>query len=127
MSFWDIVWFIIISFAFVAYLMMLFSIITDLFRDSATSGWVKAIWLVALLFFPFLTALIYVIARGKGMAQRTAASHADLQRQQDDYIKQVAGSSTSPADQIAQASSLLDNGKISQAEFDALKAKALAA
>ncbi|WUJ70157.1 PLDc N-terminal domain-containing protein [Kribbella soli] len=126
MSFWDIVWFIIISFAFVAYLMMLFSIITDLFRDSETSGWVKAIWLVALLFFPFVTALIYVIARGRGMARRTAASHADLQRQQDDYIKQVAGAA-SPADQIAQASSLLDTGKISQAEFDALKAKALAA
>jgi hypothetical protein len=126
MSFWDIVWFIIISFAFVAYLMMLFSIITDLFRDSATSGWVKAIWLVALLFFPFLTALIYVIARGRGMAERQATGRAALQRQQEDYIKQVAGSA-SPTDQIAQASSLLDNGKISQAEFDALKAKALAA
>ncbi|MEV4262570.1 PLDc N-terminal domain-containing protein [Kribbella sp. NPDC049584] len=126
MSFWDIVWFIIISFAFVAYLMMLFSIITDLFRDSATSGWVKAIWLVALLFFPFLTALIYVIVRGRGMAERQATGRAALQRQQEDYIKQVAGSA-SPTDQIAQASSLLDNGKISQAEFDALKAKALAA
>jgi len=126
MSFWDIVWFIIISFAFVAYLMMLFSIITDLFRDSATSGWVKAIWLVALLFFPFLTAVIYVIARGKGMAERQATGRAAVQRQQEDYINQVAGSA-SPTDQIAQASSLLDNGKISQAEFDALKAKALAA
>ncbi|WP_432874980.1 PLDc N-terminal domain-containing protein [Kribbella sp. CA-245084] len=126
MSFWDIVWFIIISFAFVAYLMMLFSIITDLFRDSETSGWVKAIWLVALLFFPFLTALIYVIARGRGMAARHATGLAAAQRQQEDYIKQVAGSA-SPTDQIAQASSLLDNGKISQAEFDALKAKALAA
>jgi ABC-type multidrug transport system fused ATPase/permease subunit len=126
MSFWDIVWFIIISFAFVAYLMMLFSIITDLFRDSATSGWLKAIWLVALLIFPFLTALIYVIARGKGMAERTATGRAAAQRQQEDYIKQVAGSA-SPTDQIAEASALLDKGKISQAEFDALKAKALAA
>ena len=126
MSFWDIVWFIIISFVFVAYLMMLFSIITDLFRDKATSGWVKAIWLLALLFLPFLTALIYVIVRGRGMAERQAAGRADLQRQQEDYIKQVAASA-SPTDQIAQASSLLENGKISQAEFDALKAKALAA
>ncbi|MFI5694771.1 PLDc N-terminal domain-containing protein [Kribbella sp. NPDC051586] len=126
MSFWDIVWFIIISFAFVAYLMMLFSIITDLFRDSETSGWVKAIWLVALFIFPFLTAVVYVIARGRGMAERTATGRAAAQRQQEDYIKQVAGS-TSPTDQIAQASSLLDKGKISQAEFDALKAKALAA
>ena len=125
-SFLDFLWLIIISFAFVAYLMMLFSIITDLFRDKATSGWVKAIWLLALLFLPFLTALIYVIVRGRGMAERQAAGRADLQRQQEDYIKQVAASA-SPTDQIAQASSLLENGKISQAEFDALKAKALAA
>ena len=125
MSFWDIVWFIIISFVFVAYLMMLFSIITDLFRDSETSGVVKAIWLVCLLFLPLLTALVYVIVRGKGMAERTVTSRAAAQRQQEDYIKQVAGS-TSPADQIAQASALLDKGTISQSEFDTIKAKALA-
>ena len=125
MSFWDIVWFIIISFAFVAYLMMLFSIVGDLFRDSKTSGWVKAIWLVALLFFPLITALIYVIARGHGMAERSASSRAALQRQQEAYIKDVAASA-SPTDQIAQASALLDKGTITQSEFDALKAKALA-
>lgn len=125
MSFWDIVWFIIISFAFVAYLMMLFSIVGDLFRDSKTSGWVKAIWLVALLFFPLITALIYVIARGSGMAERSASSRAALQRQQEAYIKDVAASA-SPTDQIAQASALLDKGTITQSEFDALKAKALA-
>ena len=127
MSFWDIVWFIIISFVFVAYLMMLFSIIMDLFRDSETSGWVKAIWLVALLFLPLITALVYVIVRGKGMTERTLAGHAAAQRQQEDYIKSVASSSSpSPADQIAQASALLEKGTISQAEFDTLKAKALA-
>ncbi|TCC07792.1 SHOCT domain-containing protein [Kribbella soli] len=125
MSFWDVVWFIIISFAFVAYLMMLFSIVGDLFRDSETSGFVKAIWLVALLFLPLLTALVYVIARGKGMAERTMTSRAAAQKQQEDYIKQVA-SSASPTDQIAQASALLDKGSISQSEFDTLKAKALA-
>ena len=127
MSFWDVVWFIIISFLFVAYLMMLFSIIVDLFRDSETSGLVKAVWLICLLIFPLLTALVYVIVRGKGMAERTVAGHAAAQRQQDEYIKQVAGSSSaSPADQIAQASALLDKGTITQAEFDTLKAKALA-
>ncbi|WP_201025165.1 PLDc N-terminal domain-containing protein, partial [Desulfitobacterium hafniense] len=72
MSFWDVVWFIIISFAFVAYLMVLFSILGDLFRDRGTSGWVKAIWVVALIFFPFLAALIYLIAKGGGMAERRA-------------------------------------------------------
>ncbi|MFF0341814.1 SHOCT domain-containing protein [Kribbella sp. NPDC004875] len=126
MSFWDIVWFIIISFAFVAYLMVLFSIIVDLFRDSGTSGWVKAIWLVLLLFIPLLTSLVYVIVRGKGMAERTMRSRAEAAQQEQEYIKQVAGSTASPADQIAQASDLLEKGKISQAEFDTLKAKALA-
>jgi len=125
MSFWDVVWFIIISFAFVAYLMMLFSIVADLFRDRETSGLVKAIWLVALLFLPLLTALVYVIVRGRGMAERTVTGAADAQRQQEDYIKQVAGSAT-PSDQIAQASALLDKGTISQSEFETLKAKALA-
>jgi hypothetical protein len=125
MSFWDVVWFIIISFAFVAYLMMLFSILTDLFRDRDLSGFAKAIWLIGLLFLPFLSALVYVIVRGRGMADRTMASHVAAQKQQEEYIKQVA-SSASPADQIAQASAMLDKGTISQSEFDALKAKALA-
>jgi phospholipase D-like protein len=125
MSFWDVVWFIIIAFAFTAYLMMLFSIVADLFRDPETSGLAKAVWLIALVFFPVLTALVYVIVRGRGMAERNLAGRAAVQRQQDEYIKQVAGAAT-PTDQIAQASALLEKGTISQSEFDTLKAKALA-
>ena len=125
MSFWDVVWFIFISFIFIAYLMILFSIITDLFRDREMSGWVKAVWFIALLFLPFLTALIYVIARGKGMAERSAASHQAARREQEAYIKEVAGK-TSPTDQIAQAQAMLDAGTITKPEFDVLKAKALA-
>jgi hypothetical protein len=125
MDFWDIVWFIVITFAFTAYLMMLFSIVADLFRDPDASGLVKAIWLVALLFLPLLTALIYVIVRGRGMAHRTVSSQVAAQKQQEAYIKQVA-SSASPTDQIAQASAMLDKGTISQSEFETLKAKALA-
>jgi predicted PurR-regulated permease PerM len=125
MSFWDIVWFIVITFAFTAYLMMLFSIVMDLFRDREASGLVKAVWLVALLFLPLLTALVYVIARGRGMADRMVNHQAAAQKQQDAYIRDVA-STSSPADQIAQASALLDKGTISQSEFDTLKAKALA-
>ena len=64
MSFWDVVWFIFISFAFVAYLMVMFSILTDLFRDPDTSGWAKAVWVIALIFLPLLTSLVYLIARG---------------------------------------------------------------
>ncbi|HEU4492137.1 MAG TPA: SHOCT domain-containing protein [Jiangellales bacterium] len=125
MSFGDVLWFIIISFLFVAYLMVLFTILGDLFRDRETSGWVKAIWVIALIFVPFLTALIYLIARGGSMAERQAKQMEEIKAAQDSYIKQVAGSGSSPADQIAQAKALLDSGSITQAEFDALKAKAL--
>ena len=124
MSFWDIVWFIFISFAFVAYLMVMFTILSDLFRDRDTSGVVKAIWVVALIFLPFLTSLIYLITRGRGMAERSARGAELAREQQDAYIRRVAGGPT-PVDQIAQARAMLDAGDISQSEFDALKTKAL--
>ena len=124
MSFWDVVWFIFISFAFVAYLMVMFSILSDLFRDRDTSGIAKAVWIVALIFLPFLTSLIYLIVRGRGMAERAAHSAELAKQQQDAYIRQVAGKAT-PVDQIAQAKAMLDSGAISQQEYDALKSKAL--
>jgi hypothetical protein len=124
MSFWDVVWFIFISFAFVAYLMVMFSIISDLFRDRDASGIAKAVWVVALIFLPFLTSLVYLITRGSGMAERAARSTELARQQQDAYIRQVAGQTT-PADQIAQARAMLDAGAISQSEYDALKTKAL--
>lgn len=126
MSFWDIIWFIIVSFAFIAYLMVLFNIITDLFRDKSVSGWLKAVWMICLIFLPFLTAIVYLIARGRGMAERQSAAWGSARAAQDEYIKSVAGSSASPTDQIAQAQQLLTAGTITQAEFDTLKAKALA-
>ena len=125
MSFWDVIWFIIISFAFIAYLMVMFNIITDLFRDQGTSGGLKAVWFICLIFFPFVTAVVYLVARGGGMAERQAAAVSRVREAQDDYVRSVAGSS-SPADQIAQAKALLDSGAITQEEFDAMKAKALA-
>lgn len=125
MDFWDIVWFIFISFAFVAYLMVMFTIIADLFRDPETSGWVKALWIICLIFFPLITALIYLIVRGRSMTARNEQTAQAVREQQERYIRQVATSGSSPADQIAQAKQLLDSGAISQAEFDALKQKAL--
>ena len=125
MSFWDIVWFIIISFAFIAYLMVLFSILGDLFRDRETSGVLKAVWIVALIFVPFLTALVYLIVRGHGMAERSARTAAAMKAQQDAYFRETAAAA-SPADVIAQARELLAKGAISESEFDTLKAKALA-
>jgi len=124
MSFWDIVWFIFISFAFFAYLMVLFSIVSDLFRDSSVSGVVKAIWIIALIFLPFLSALIYLITRGRSMAERAASGAEMAQQQHDAHIREVAGRAT-PVDQIAQARAMLDAGTISQSEYDTLKTKAL--
>jgi Short C-terminal domain/Phospholipase_D-nuclease N-terminal len=124
MDFWDFVWLIVISFALVAYLMVLFSILTDLFRDHALNGWLKAVWIIALIFFPFLTALVYVIARGKGMAERQAGSYEDAKKQQEAYIKSVAGE-MSPADEIAKAKSMYDAGTITEAEYQSLKKRAL--
>lgn len=123
-SFWDLVWWFLAVFIFVAYLMALFSIISDIFRDRNLAGGWKAVWLFFLIFFPIVTALVYLIARGRGMGERQASAVKQYQTAQDDYIKHVAG--TNPSDQIAQAKSLLDAGTITPAEFEALKAKALA-
>ena len=126
MSFWDIIWFIIVAFAFIFYLMVLFSIIGDLFRDHETSGWVKAIWVIFLLFFPLITALVYLIARGQGMAQRSMKQGQELKAMQDDYIRSVSGGGAGAADQIAKAHDLLAKGAITQVEYDTIKTKALA-
>ncbi|HET9647051.1 MAG TPA: SHOCT domain-containing protein [Microlunatus sp.] len=124
-NFWDFFWLLVWSFFFVAYLIVLFQIISDLFRDKDLGGGWKALWVIGLLIFPFLVALIYLIARGKGMGERQAAAVQSAQAATDQYIKSVAGK-TNPTDQIASAKALLDSGTISQAEFDQLKAKALA-
>lgn len=123
-NFWDFIWLILSTFVFVAYLLILFQIITDLFRDSELGGGSKALWLIALIFLPMLTALIYVIMRGNGMAKRQRAALERSKSEAEDYIRQVAGKS--PAEQIADAKALLDAGTISQEEFARLKAKALA-
>ncbi|MGC0366296.1 hypothetical protein ABH922_004280 [Rhodococcus sp. 27YEA15] len=123
-SFWDFLWLIIISFAFIAYLILLFSIITDLFRDHKTSGWAKAIWIVFLFFIPLITSLVYLIVKSDGMSQRSLQAAQQVRNAQESYIREVAGKS--PAESIADAKALLDAGTINQAEFDALKAKALA-
>ena len=125
MDFWDFFWLLVWSFFFVAFLMVLFQILGDLFRDPDASGWAKAAWVIGLIVFPFLVMLIYLIARGKGMAERQAIAMRAARQSTDEYIQSVAGSSA-PADQIASAKALLDAGTITQDEFDRLKAKALA-
>lgn len=117
-------WTMLTLFFMVIYFMMLFSVLGDLFRDHELSGFSKMSWILALLFIPLLSLLIYMIARGDGMAERAIAQQQKMQQQMDQYVKQTAGAAD-PAAQIAQAKSLLDSGAINQQEFDALKAKAL--
>ena len=124
-SFWDFFWFILSFFLLMAYLLVLFQILTDLFRDHSVSGLAKAIWVVCLIFLPILTSLVYLIARGKGMAERNYEAAQAAQADADAYIRSVAATG-SPADEIIKAKELLDSGHISPEEFEQLKAKALA-
>jgi hypothetical protein len=123
-STWDFLWHFLIIFAWIAYLLVLFQILVDLFwRDHTTSGWIKAVWVIFLIVFPWLTAVIYLIARGQGMAQRARDAALAAKKETDDYIRDAAG--RSPAQEIEHAKQLLDAGTISQQEFESLKAKAL--
>lgn len=122
-SFWEIFWWFFWAYVFIAYLMVLFSIVVDIFRDHTMNGWLKAVWVIFLVFLPFITALVYLIARGRGMSERSGREVQQARSAQDDYIRDVAGASS--ADEIAKAKALLDAGTISQAEFDQLKSKAV--
>ena len=122
-GFWNIVWLVFWAFAFVAYLMVLFTILVDLFRDDQLNGWWKAIWVIFLIFVPFLTALVYLIARGRGMALRNQKERQTVAEDTDYYTHPTP--SKNPAADIEQAKRLMDSGVISTNEFDALKAKAL--
>jgi hypothetical protein len=125
MSFWDFFWLLIWTYIFVAYLMLLFHIFGDVFRDRDLGGFAKALWVIFLIVAPFLSALIYLIARGHGMAERQAGAARQAQAETEQYIQSVASTPNS-ADQIASAKALLDDGTINQGEYDRLKEKALA-
>ncbi len=128
MDFWSYFWLLVWWFFFVAYLMVLFQIFGDLFRDDELGGVAKALWVLVLVFFPVSAALVYLSVRGKGMANRTMKRNADMVAAQDDYIRSVASTSSgsSGVEQLAQAKALLDSGAITPDEFAAIKAKALA-
>jgi len=128
-SFIDIFWSMLWFFFLFIWIVILIHILTDLFRDHTLSGGVKTLWVLFLVFLPFLAVLVYVISRGQGMAERAAARQQQAQDQFDGYVRSVAANgdgTATPADQITQAKQLLDAGTIDQAEFDRLKAKALA-
>jgi hypothetical protein len=112
-------------FFFVVWIWILITILSDLFRDHEISGWAKAAWVLFLVFIPFLTALIYLIARGEGMRDRTIKAQADAKKHFDEYVREQAHAS-SPADELHKLAELKDKGALSQAEFDQAKTKLLA-
>jgi hypothetical protein len=126
-SFGDFFWLLFEAFIFTCYLIVLFQVFVDLFRDSDLSGWWKAVWVIFLIIAPFLSVLVYVIARGRGMAERRQeALGGGRRRDEDVYVPPPIMSIPNPAAEIESAQKLLDSGAINQAEFDQLKQKALA-
>jgi hypothetical protein len=123
-SFGELLLLVVEVFLFVIWIWILFTIIADLFRDHEMSGWLKALWILLLVFIPFLTALVYLIVRGSGMRDRTIKAQAEAKEHFDSYIRTEAH--TSPADDLHKLNDLREKGALSQEEFDQAKAKLLA-
>ena len=115
-------------FIFFAWLMCLFYVFADIFRSPDMGGGAKTVWSLFIIFLPFLGVLVYLIARGGGMTKRAIETQQQMQQQQAEYVRSVVATSdgVSSADQIASAKKLLDEGTITQEEFNQMKAKALA-
>ena len=124
--FMDVLWSMIIFFVWVAWIWTLIMIIGDLFRRHDTSGWAKAAWVVFLIVLPFLGVLVYLIANGHGMGQRSAERAQAAQSQFNEYVQSVAKDGGGAASELEKAKGLLDSGALTQAEYDALKAKLIA-
>ena len=123
-SFGDLLLLVVEVFLFVIWIWILFTIITDLFRDHEMSGWGKAIWILFLVFIPFLTGLVYLIVRGSGMRDRAIKAQSDAKKHFDSYIRQEAH--TTPADELHKLNELREKGALSDAEFQKAKDKLLA-
>ncbi len=127
MTFVEVLWTFFLVFIWFAWIWMVVSILIDIFRSDDLSGWGKAGWTVLVVFFTWLGVLIYLIARGGGMAERRIADAARMQKAQEQYIREVAGSAagTSSADELAKLAALRKEGALTEAEFKAQKAKIL--
>ena len=124
-SFWEYFWLVFACFAFAAYVMVLFSILTDLFRDHRTSGWGKALWVLFLFVLPIIGEVVYLLVRGRGMIERSARADRRYRAAEDAYIRGVAG--TGSESDLATAKSLLDSGTITDDEYRVLEARARSA
>ncbi|HTR75577.1 MAG TPA: SHOCT domain-containing protein [Solirubrobacterales bacterium] len=123
-NFGDLLLLVAEIFFFVIWIWILFTIITDLFRDHELSGWWKAVWIIFLVFIPFLSALVYLVARGHGMRDRALKAQAEAKEHFDEYVREQA--SATPADELHKLNELREKGALSQDEFDKAKAKLLA-
>jgi Phospholipase_D-nuclease N-terminal/Short C-terminal domain len=124
--FMDVLWSMIIFFAWVAWIWILITILTDVFRRHDIGGGTKALWTIFLVVIPFLGVLVYLVAQHDGMAERQQKDVQAQQQQFDSYVRQAAGTGGGAASEIEKAKALLDSGAITQSEFDTLKAKAVA-
>ncbi len=124
-TFASFLWDALLVFAWIIWFWLLITVFADLFRRHDTSGWAKAGWIVFVILLPYVGVLIYLIAEHDGMAQRNTQQAQAAQGQFDQYVRSVA-TQNDPSEQIAKAKTLLDSGAITQAEFDQIKAKALA-
>ena len=122
--FLDLLWTLLIFFLWVAWLMLLFYVLADVFRRHDAGGGKKTLWVIFVIVAPFLGVLVYVFVNGQGMAERNVRQAQAQQEQFDDYVRATAGSGGAAAE-IEKAKALLDSGAITQAEFDTIKAKAL--
>ena len=122
--FLNVLWDILIFFAWVIYIWIAITVLIDVFRRRDISGWAKAAWVVFVVVLPYIGVLAYLIFNHDGMADRSAKQASATQAQVDEYVRQTAGTS-GPASEIETAKKLLDAGDITPAEFDAIKAKAL--
>jgi Short C-terminal domain/Phospholipase_D-nuclease N-terminal len=125
--FLDILWTTLIFFAWVIFIWIAITVLIDVFRRHDISGWGKAFWVIFIVVLPWIGVLVYLIVNHTGMNERRARESQAAQAQFDDYVRQAAGTGGGPASEIEKAKQLLDSGAITQAEFDAIKAKALAA
>ena len=121
--FLDVLWTMFIFFAWVIWFFLLFRVFGDIFRRHDLSGWGKVGWTVLVIILPFIGVFIYLLVNSQGIAERDTSQAQKAQSQMDDYIRTTAGGS---AAEIEKAKQLLDSGAITQAEFDQIKAQALA-
>ena len=124
--FLDVLWTMLIFFMWVIWFWLLIAVFADIFRRHDISGWSKALWALFVIIVPLLGVLIYLGVNGSGIAHRNARDTQAAQARTDEYIRSVAGSGGGAAGEIEKAKQLLDSGAIDQAEFEALKGKALA-